>query len=119
MKPVVTAVVQVLRGVLGVLLARHADICVQFYDPVDLVACADYREYVQHPICLKDMEEKNEQGKFSAIDEFEDDLNLLHANCVSYCANRFDSIIEDCTNMMKVTTVYLCTARFMINPISL
>eukprot|EP00127_Corallochytrium_limacisporum_P000153 Clim_evm14s6 gene=Clim_evmTU14s6 len=63
---------------------KHSEYVWPFIDPVDLNLVPNYRELVEKPICLKDIEEKLEYREYRDPLDFESDMRQIFENCRVY-----------------------------------
>ncbi|XP_050529603.1 bromodomain-containing protein homolog [Daktulosphaira vitifoliae] len=55
-----------------------------FIEPVDQNEVPDYGDIVKHPMDLQTMETKIKHSEYNSFEDFENDFNLMIANCLAY-----------------------------------
>ncbi|KAJ8245481.1 hypothetical protein GJAV_G00271200 [Gymnothorax javanicus] len=57
-----------------------------FAQPVSVIEVPDYLDHIKHPMDFSTMRKRVEAQGYRDLDEFEDDFNLIIANCMKYNA---------------------------------
>lgn len=78
-----------------------------FTEPVDIEEVPDYTDVVKIPMDLSTMRSKLREGKYSTLDDMENDFNLMIQNCLAY--NNKDTIFyragvrmrDQCASLFK------------------
>ncbi|XP_034270590.1 bromodomain and PHD finger-containing protein 3 isoform X9 [Pantherophis guttatus] len=73
-------------------LLQEKDPAQIFADPVNLSEVPDYLEFISKPMDFSTMRKKLESHQYQTLDEFEEDFNLILANCMRY--NSKDTIFH-------------------------
>ncbi|XP_058032444.1 bromodomain and PHD finger-containing protein 3 isoform X5 [Ahaetulla prasina] len=73
-------------------LLQEKDPAQIFADPVNLSEVPDYLEFISKPMDFSTMRKKLESHQYQTLDEFEEDFNLMLANCMRY--NSKDTIFH-------------------------
>ncbi|KAM6453620.1 bromodomain and PHD finger-containing protein 3 isoform 6-T7 [Liasis olivaceus] len=73
-------------------LLQEKDPAQIFADPVNLSEVPDYLEFISKPMDFSTMRKKLESHQYETLDEFEEDFNLILANCMRY--NSKDTIFH-------------------------
>ncbi|XP_074384098.1 bromodomain and PHD finger-containing protein 3 isoform X2 [Zonotrichia albicollis] len=67
-------------------LLQEKDAAQIFTEPVNLNEVPDYLEFISNPMDFSTMRRKLESHLYRTLDEFEEDFNLIVANCMRYNA---------------------------------
>ncbi|XP_068015585.1 bromodomain and PHD finger-containing protein 3 isoform X2 [Melanerpes formicivorus] len=67
-------------------LLQEKDAAQIFAEPVNLNEVPDYLEFISNPMDFSTMRRKLESHLYRTLDEFEEDFNLIVANCMRYNA---------------------------------
>ncbi|XP_008943661.1 PREDICTED: bromodomain and PHD finger-containing protein 3-like, partial [Merops nubicus] len=67
-------------------LLQEKDAAQIFAEPVDLNEVPDYLEFISKPMDFSTMRRKLESHLYRTLEEFEEDFNLIVANCMRYNA---------------------------------
>uniref|UniRef100_A0A8C5U826 Bromodomain and PHD finger containing 3 n=1 Tax=Malurus cyaneus samueli TaxID=2593467 RepID=A0A8C5U826_9PASS len=67
-------------------LLQEKDAAQIFTEPVNLNEVPDYLEFISNPMDFSTMRRKLESHLYRTVDEFEEDFNLIVANCMRYNA---------------------------------
>ena len=46
--------------------------------------CEKYYQYIEHPICMRMIEQRNKRKLYHSLESFRDDMTLMIDNCLSY-----------------------------------
>jgi hypothetical protein len=80
----------------------HKDIALPFRGAVSRAECPDYYEIISDPIHLDKMVDKVQNGKYSSLEEFQSDVDLLVSNCEIYCEARYPHLVESAREVKLV-----------------
>lgn len=95
-----------------------------FTEPVDIEEVPDYATVITHPMDLSKMRSKLREGKYTTLDDMENDFNLMVQNCLTY--NNKDTIFyragirmrDQCAPIFKSVRKELIRDGIVEKPIS-
>ena len=84
----------------------HKDIALPFRGEVDRRECPDYYEIISNPIDLGKIIAKVQNSKYTKLDQFQSDIDLLVSNCEIYCEGRYPHLVE---NAQEIQSIFVQT----------
>jgi len=88
-----------MKCILGALW-KHPEAPV-FEAPVSLVDYPDYLTYVKAPMDLQEVTRKVRERKYVHLQAMEAELNLIGANCIAYCRDKYPEMAETARSFME------------------